>query len=537
MPTLDTRIAATPDGLPFAAAAFLPELLLCAGFALLLALRRGRVGLPALLVVLAALALTVGQWLGRAGLPTPAAGPGPPHVLFGGMLVFDHLTLFLRGLVLAATALVIGLTLVRGVPGRDDPAGFHALLFAAAAGLCLVAAAGHLLVVYLGLEMASLPACALVGFRRGERRAGAAALRYAVYGGVASAVMLYGISLLAGRLGTGRLPEAAAGFAAAVAAPGPGGADPVLVIGALFFFVGVAAKLAAVPFHAWCPDVFGGTSAEVAGFLAVAPVAAAAALLARATLPVAGASPAAAAVLAPTLAAFAALTATVGNLAALRQTSLKRLLAYSTVAQSGYLLMGLTPLTPDGVAAVLFSLGSLLPLTLGAFAVVAFLADETGSDDLADWRGLARRSPRMVLALALFLLGLAGLPLLPGFASRLLVLGALYDGGRAYAHAGAAAAGAVLPCLLAVGVLNGVLGAVVSLRVLKVMVLEERVEDLEGAAPVPYRERPSALLYAWLLAAASVALGLAPGPLAGAGRAAADRLGAPQAAPQTEAGP
>src|SRR5204863_912407 len=248
---------------------------------------------------------------------------------------------------------------------------------------------------------------------------------------------LYGISLLAGTFGTGYLPDLAPAFAASMsAAP-----DPVLLLGGLFVLIGIAFKLAAVPFHFWCPDVFEGASAEVAGFLSVASKGAALALLARVIMVLGGFDPLVGAVenahwntiigyLVPALAFFAALTATFGNLAAYLQTNLKRLLAYSTIAHAGYMMMGLAVLTREGVAAVLFYLIAYLLMNLGAFAVVAFLRNETGSEDLSSYRGLVRRSPWMVVTLSVFLLSLLGIPPLVGFAAKFQIFLALFHAGE-----------------------------------------------------------------------------------------------------------
>src|SRR5581483_11253678 len=226
--------------------------------------------------------------------------------------------------------------------------------------------------VFIAIEMASLPSYALAGFLKGRRQSSEAALKYVVYGGGAAGIMLYGISLLAGKFGTGYLPDVSAALVASFSEGAP--FDPVVVLGTLFLLIGIGFKLAAVPFHFWCPDVFEGASAEVAGFLSVASKAAALALLARLTLffagldPVAGADPAVRGLpylaviryFTPALAFFAALTATFGNLAAYLQTNLKRLLAYSTIAHAGYMMMALCTMSRAGVEAMLFYLAAYL---------------------------------------------------------------------------------------------------------------------------------------------------------------------------------
>src|SRR5437868_2421370 len=162
-------------------------------------------------------------------------------------------------------ALVIWLSLLTGIPDREDSADFNCLLLGATLGMCVMASANHLLMVYIGVEMASLPSYALAGFLKGRRQSSEASLKYVVYGGGASGVMLYGISLLAGKFGTAHLPGLATGYVAALhgATGGVAVTDPILLLGTLFILIGIAFKLAAVPFHFWCPDVFEGASAEV----------------------------------------------------------------------------------------------------------------------------------------------------------------------------------------------------------------------------------------------------------------------------------
>jgi NADH-quinone oxidoreductase subunit N len=543
---------------------FLPELILCAGIVLLLLLRlrhktgREQLGWVALFVTLIALAATVALWVGafdgnravtesqenptnNGGVPPSMTDPGKmlggAQPMFGGLLVYDRLTLFLRLFLLGFTALIIWLTLLTGIPDREDSADFHTLLLGSVVGMSIMASANHLLMVYIGIEMASLPSYALAGFLKGRRTASEAALKYVVYGGGAAGVMLYGISLLAGTFGTGYLPDLAVTMAMHVSPAGSHGLvyDPIVLLGTLFILIGIAFKLAAVPFHFWCPDVFEGASAEVAGFLSVASKGAALALLARVTLIFAGMEPlmgGTSAVrwqgvtdyLIPVIGVAAALTATFGNLAAYLQTNLKRLLAYSTIAHAGYMMMGLTPMTREGASAVLFYLVGYLFMNLGAFAVVAFLRRETGSEDLSAYRGLVRRSPWMVITLSVFLLSLLGIPPLVGFAAKFQVFGALFHAGQSEVAAGDRGVGTFLYVLLLIGGLNTVVSAVYYLKVMKVMILDERVEDVEGRAPVVLRERFPAVAFATLVALAVLALGIVVDPVVAASQAGVNRF-------------
>jgi NADH-quinone oxidoreductase subunit N len=550
---------------------FLPELILCAGIVLLMLLRmirargRAQLGAVSLIIVLCALVFTVLQWnrdsigelvSGKAAanatgqvqqggmfgfVPTPSDNLlDQARPMFGGLLVFDRLTLFLRLFLFAFTALIIWLTLLTGIPDREDSADFHTLLLGAVVGMAIMASANHLLMVYIGVEMASLPSYALAGFLKGRRSASEAALKYVVYGGGASGVMLYGISLVAGTFGTAYLPDLAAAIVARVSPAGSSGLiyDPVVLLGTLFILIGIAFKLAAVPFHFWCPDVFEGASAEVAGFLSVASKGAALALLARVTLIFAGMDPLMGPAgglrwegvqdyLIPVLGGAAALTATFGNLAAYVQTNLKRLLAYSTIAHAGYMMMGLTPLTRAGAAAVLFYLVGYLFMNLGAFAVVAFLRRETRSEDLSAYRGLVRRSPWMVVTLSIFLLSLLGIPPLVGFAAKFQIFSVLYSAGQSHVADGQTGLGMFLYTLLLIGGINTVISAVYYLKVMKVMILDERVEDVEGREPVVLPERAAAVVFASVVAFAVVLLGIVVNPVVVASQAGVDRFTPP----------
>jgi len=404
--------------------------------------------------------------------------------------------------------------MLTGIPDREDSSDFYCLLLGATLGMSIMASANHLLMVFIGVEMASLPSYALAGFLKGRRQSSEAALKYVVYGGGASGIMLYGISLLAGKFGTAHLPEVAGKFVLSFSQGG--GVDltnAVLILGALFILIGVAFKLSAVPFHFWCPDVFEGAAAEVAGFLSVASKGAALALLARFTLTLGGLDVAshlhvqganwltAARIVVPAVAFLAALTATFGNLAAYLQTNLKRLLAYSTIAHAGYMMMGLATLTQEGVQAVLLYLIVYLFMNLGAFAVVAFLRNQTGSEDLSAFRGLAYRSPVLVVVLAIFLLSLLGMPPLAGFAAKLQIFSALLKGGNYYYFGeGERGIGVTLYALLAIGCINTVLSAVYYIKVLKVMALDKPLEEIEGRAPAPVTVPPAALGFASILA-------------------------------------
>ncbi len=500
--------------------AFLPEVILCGTIVILLFVRlfrwfdRVHLGTIALVLTLYALYVSLAQWNGWAY--DPRRSDEGQLSAFGGMLVYDNFLIFVRLFLYGFTALIIWLTLLTGIPDVEDSADFHVLLLGAAVGMAMMASANHLMMVFIGIEMASLPSYALAGFLKGRRRSSEASLKYVVYGGGSAGIMLYGISLIAGRFGTGYLPDVAQAFQTAPM-------DPLLLLASLFVLIGIAFKLAAVPFHFWCPDVFEGAAAEVAGFLSVASKGAALALLARIALAVAGPDQSAtwqavAPYLAPVIAIFAAVTATFGNLAAYAQTNLKRLLAYSTIAHAGYMMMGLATLTTAGAGAVLFYLVAYLFMNLGAFAVVAFLRNLTGSEDLHDFRGLITRAPVLVITLGVFLLSLLGLPPLAGFAAKFQIFSVLYNAGETYQLHNQPGLSYTMYALLVIGGLNTVISVLYYLKVLKVMVLEKSLEEVEGRPAVPLPVPGSVSAYAVLLALVVLVVGILWGPLDQASR-------------------
>ncbi len=438
--------------------------------------------------------------------------------LFTGLLRYDAFTVYFRAVLMAFAVLFVIFTWISGIPDREDSTDFFTLLFGATIGLCLMASANHLLTVFLAVEMASVPSYALAGMLKGRRESSEAALKYAVYGAGAAGVMLYGISLVAGVLGSAHLPTLAHQLAVVLAEPSFGDRHVVLALGGLMIMVGLAFKLSAVPFHFWCPDVFEGASAEVNAFLSVASKAGALALLIRVAvgfghLPAAEApvalqpvgghvatvayqheAPAAAptapvkvadadlgrarSFMAGLVALIAAITCTFGNLTAYGQTNLKRLLAYSTIAHAGYMMMpvaamllllgepGRNVAAQKAAASIAFYVGAYLFMNLSAFAIIAFMRNAIHSEEISAYAGLIRRSPGVVLCFATVQLSLLGLPPLAGFTAKFVAFSALADVNQPLAWA-----------LLFVGGLNTVFSLFYYLRVVKVMTLDPEPED------------------------------------------------------------
>ena len=441
----------------------------------------------------------IGNQVGESLLSTSAMR----QELFGGLLVFDSFTAFLRLVLAGFLILYIILTKLSGIPDREDGADFYSLVLGSSLGMCLMVSANNLLMVFMAVEMASVPSYVLAGMLKGRPASSEAALKYAVYGAGTAGVMLYGISLISGVLGTLVFPDISVEISRVLAAGGTSGSTMVLCLGGLMLSVGLAFKLSAVPFDFWCPDVFEGAAAEVGAFLSVASKAAAVALLVRVAFAFSMPESGAAVGMSGNLAALAdsrhfvvyvigllaAVTCTFGNLAAYGQTNMKRLLAYSTIAHAGYLMMAvaaavaMVTISPEGardaVTAVAFYLATYLFMNLGAFGIVALLRNRLKSEEISAYAGLIRVNPGVVVAMAVVLVSLIGLPPLAGFVAKFLVFSSLVD---------AITTGAESPLmlsLLAIGGLNTVISLFYYLRVLKVMTFDPIPED-RISEPFPF---------------------------------------------------
>ncbi len=354
--------------------------------------------------------------------------------IFSGMLTVDYFSQFFKVLLVLFTLLVITLwwlTSCNRTHAYDAP-DFLCLLLGAALGMSLMASASNLLMIFLAIESASMPSFALAGFRKRSRAGSEGSLKYVIFGAASSAIMLYGMSLIYGCAGTLGLP----GVAEAVASD----MTPLMAVGLAAMFVGLAFKLSAVPMHFWCPDVFQGAPTEVTTFLSVASKGAAVCLLVRllhafgvATIPVAG--PATLAGMGVAVAILGGVTATWGNLVAMHQTNIKRLLAYSSIAHAGYMIMAASLIVTSGgaaqgvIGALLFYLLIYTFMNLGAFTVVGLVALYTGSEELSDYVGLMKRSPVLAVLMTLFLFSLFGMPGLGGFMGKIYLMRSMADAG------------------------------------------------------------------------------------------------------------
>ena len=520
---------------------FAPEIVLCLtimGMLLVRVLRWGRL-VPGFVMALAG-ALAALWFCDLASAFDPQEEIVRTEI-FTGMLVYDTFTVFMRAFLLIFVVLFTIFTALSKIPDRDDAVDFYCLVLGATLGMCLMASANHLLMVFLAIEMASVPSYALAGQLKYRQKSSEAALKYSIYGAGAAGIMLYGISLVAGILNTAHLPTMAMQLYE-MYPDMVGGQKLVLGLGGIMIMVGLAFKLSAVPFHFWCPDVFEGASAEVNAFLSVASKAAALALLVRVaigftTLPqdptvpevvpeataVAAASDTALvaealvaeALVAEALVAedvgeasaaadsdplvpirryvgmligvIAAVTCTFGNLAAYAQTNIKRLMAYSTIAHAGYMMLAVPPaiaaagvdsqVAQSAIAALALYVAIYLLMNLGAFAIIAFFRNSMGSEEIADYAGLVRRSPIMVGMFALIMFSLVGLPPLAGFLGKFAIFAALVNSWKATGQV-------YLFWLLVVGGVNTAISLFYYLRVVKIMTIDPESDTVATAAPV-----------------------------------------------------
>ena len=386
--------------------------------------------------------------------------------IFFDMFAIDPFSLFFKAIILMSSFFVILFSIYsKELKGRPKGVGeYYALIIALTLGMFLMTGATNLLMMYLALELSSLTSYILAGYTNEAKDSSEASLKYIIYGALSSGIMLYGISIIYGLTGSldinnihqalmlNNLNQAA------------------LIIAGIFIVVGFGYKISAVPFHFWTPDVYEGAPITITALLSVASKAAGFAMLIR-VIKVTFINPAVGN-LGPgmwevlhgfdwkfTLTVLSVLSMTIGNLVALSQKNLKRLLAYSSIAHAGYMLMGLVVFSNEGISAVMIYFIIYLFMNLGAFYVIMLVADRIGSENIDDYRGLGYRTPLIGVAMTIFLLSLTGIPPTAGFIGKLYLFSALIS--------------AKLFWLAIVGVLNSVVSLYYYLRVLRNMFLRD----------------------------------------------------------------
>ncbi|HEU0235592.1 MAG TPA: NADH-quinone oxidoreductase subunit N [Candidatus Limnocylindrales bacterium] len=426
---------------------------------------------------------------------------------FGGSYTVDALTTFLDLLFVA----IVGLTIAFGpdyLRPRDLPlAEFATVLIFAMCGAMLIAASTDLLLLFLGLELMVLPGYLLAGYHKTDGYSTEGAIKYFLLGSFSSAIFLFGLAFVWGLTGTTRVAgvaEALSGIAAGSAVLSPG-----LAMGLAFMTTGVAFKIAAVPFHYWTPDAYQGSPTPITGYLSVGPKVGAFALILRLFVEALG--PLREEWL-PVVVVLAAITMTLGNLVALTQTNVKRMLAYSSIAHTGYMLVGLAAYAAgrmEGLEGLLFYGAAYSFMNLGAFAVVAALQKRAGvTSGLDTFAGLGRREPVLGILMTLFLLSLTGIPPTAGFFAK------------AYVILAAVQAGGGVAFLAVIAVLNAAAAAFYYLRVVVYMFMREPRTEAEPL-------RHGRLLWVGLAAATvlTIVFGVFPNALLDAVGAAARAIG------------
>ncbi|MCJ7723893.1 MAG: NADH-quinone oxidoreductase subunit N [Anaerolineales bacterium] len=390
------------------------------------------------------------------------ARPGDPTMVFGGMLRYDWLGFFFKMLFIFSAAVTALFMMDVDKLNRRGEA--YLLLLIATLGMNLMASAADLVMLYLAIETTSIPLYILAGFLLSDDRSTEAGFKYLLFGALTSTVMLYGFSLLFGFSGTSSIYDLATKFTT-------GQINVVVTLGlVLLIIVGLGFKVALVPFHFWAPDVYHGSPTPVAGFLSTASKAAGFAVLMRFFLV---AFPDIAVSWASILAVLATITMTIGNLLALSQKNIKRMLAYSSIAHAGYAMIGVVAISPLGVTSTVFYLSAYILTNLAAFGIVVAFGRVTGSDEISAYAGMSRRSPGLALMLLVAFLSLAGMPPFGGFVAKVFVFTAAIQSGMVW--------------LAVVGVVNSSIGLYYYLTVLKVVYLY-RSEEEEKPLPIsrPY---------------------------------------------------
>jgi NADH-quinone oxidoreductase subunit N len=386
--------------------------------------------------------------------------PGEPTAVLGGMIRFDWLGFFFKMLFMFAGAATALLLMDHDKAGQRGEA--YLMLLASIIGMNLMAVSADLVMLYLAIETASIPLYILSGFLLSDDRSTEAGFKYLLFGTLASTVLLYGFSLIFGFSGTTNIYKLSEMLAA--------GQLPLYVSFGLIglLVVGLGFKIAAVPVHFWAPDVYQGAPTPVAGFLSTASKAAGFAVIIRLFFV---ALPDIASSWTTILAVLAAVTMTAGNLLAISQTNIKRLLAYSSIGHAGYALIGVVAFSQLGAASVVFYLAAYIATNLLAFGLVMAFSRVTGLEDITDYAGLSRRNPLMGLMMLAAFLSLAGMPPFGGFVAKVFVF--------------AAGVQANYTWLVVVGILNSIIGVYYYLNVLKYVYLYRMPNEDEENHPIP----------------------------------------------------
>jgi NADH-quinone oxidoreductase subunit N len=395
---------------------------------------------------------------------------GESESSFGGMLVLDGFSLFFKFLILSIAALVI----ISSVDYVNKFARFqgeyYALILFSAGGLMLMASTGELISIYVALELSSISLYALVSFLK-DSKSSEAGLKYMILGAISSAVLLFGMAFVYGLTGTTHLDQIADKVSALVSS-GQLWDSPALILGMILMVAGFGFKIASVPFQMWVPDVYEGAPTPITAYLSVASKAAGFAVILRVFYTAFG-IPLLSDSWALVFAVLGAISMTIGNVVALAQTNIKRMLGYSSIAHAGYLMVGLAAVSSLGRSGILFFLATYALSNLGAFIAIIAISNKTGSDEISDYTGMARRSPVLALVLAFCLISLIGIPPTGGFIAKIYIFNAAIQQDLLW--------------LVIIAVLNSVISAYYYLRVVKVMYIGTPASEEAVPSSIPLR--------------------------------------------------
>lgn len=406
---------------------------------------------------------------------------GQSGELLAGMYLLDNYALFWKITFMLAAALVI-LGSMRYVDEVGNQAEYYSLTIFAALGMMVMASAGDFMTLYLGLELMTIAFVILVCLRKTDNHSVEAGMKYVLLAGMSSAVLLYGLSLLYGLTGSVIMLDVSR-----IIAMQP--VSPALILALVMLIAGLGFKISAVPFHMWSPDVYQGAPTPVTSFLAMGSKAASFAVILRLFIT---ALPGVWENWAMVIAILAGVTIIVGNLVAIPQTNVKRLLAYSSIAQAGYIMVGLVTASEAGIKGVMFYAFLYVFATVGAFTVAAYFYNVTGSDELKDYAGLSQRSPLMAAVMLVALLSMAGIPPLAGFVGKFYLFKTIVDG---------------YLWLVFIGLIMSMVSVYYYLRVALVMYRDE------PADPTPISVSSPVALTLIVAMVVTLVIGVYPGPL------------------------
>ncbi len=442
---------------------FLPELLIT-GFAVLIVLIDVFIGRAGRNRVIWTLSLTAVVVVGVALYVQPVPG----EALFYGSLAADPFSRFFKWIFLLATAIIYFISPYTRQLKDTAQNEYYLFLLLVMLGMFLMASALDLIIIYLSIEIVSIGSFVLAGFLKSDRLSNESSLKYVIYGAFSSGIMLYGLTLLFGLAGSTSIFDVQEALANL-----PQGSELMALVALVMILVGFGYKISMVPFHFWTPDVYQGAPTTITAYLSVAPKAAGFALLLRVLGITFGADPSipweewvplTGLPFGVLIAVFAALTMTIGNVLAIQQDSVKRMLAYSSVAHAGYMLMAVTLMNAQALQAIMFYLAVYLFMNLGAFVVAIVVHNQFGYDDIDDWKGLGFKIPLIAVPMGIFLFGLTGLPPTAGFIGKVYLFAVLIAAKQFW-------------WLAVVGVLNSVVSLYYYMRILKVMFMDGEPVD------------------------------------------------------------